>query len=316
VRAAWLPGAILLAALIGVSLHYGESARFGELIQRAEPIWLLVGIVLQLATYFCAALILKLGLKHSHTKIRMRSLVPLGLVKLFIDQVVPTGGIAGTVLVIRALERRKVPVSVSTAAVVVSLLGFYLSYAFSVLLCIGILWFRSHLKPVILSAVTIVSLITAVIPVTLLWLTRGGARGVPHWIRRFPGLKPVLEAIESAPKEVLHDRKLLLRASALQFAVVVLDAATLRAMLLAIGVTIPPEVAFASFTLASIAATVSLLPGGVGPFEAGSVGTLRLFGVHLEAAVAATLLLRGLTLWLPLIPGLWLARREMVKQSQ
>ena len=316
VRAAWLPGAILLGALIAVSLRYGESTRFTELIQHAEPIWLLIGVVLQLGTYFCTAVILKLGLSRSGTKIRMRSLVPLGLVKLFIDQVVPTGGIAGTVLIIRALERRKVPVGISTAAVVVSLLGFYLSYAVSVLLCIGILWFRSHLKPVLLSAVTIVSLITAVIPVTLLWLTRGGTRGVPHWIRRFPGLKPVLEAIEAAPKEVLHDRKLLLRASALQFAIVVLDAATLRAMLLGIGVTIPPEVAFASFTLASIAATVSLLPGGVGPFEAGSVGTLRLFGVHLEAAVAATLLLRGFTLWLPLIPGLWLARREMVKQSK
>ena len=316
VRAAWLPGAILLAALIVVSLHYGEPARFAELIQRAEPIWLLIGIVLQLGTYFCTALILKLGLKHSHAKVRMRSLVPLGLVKLFIDQVVPTGGIAGTVLIIRALERRKVPVGLSTAAVVVSLLGFYLSYAVSVLLCIAILWSRSHLKPVILSAVTIVSLITAIIPVTLLWLTRGGTRGVPHWMRRFPGLKPVLEAIESAPKEVLHNRKLLLQASALQLAIVVLDAATLRAMLLAIGVTIPAQVAFASFTLATIASTVTLLPGGVGPFEAGSVGTLRLFGVHLEAAVAATLLLRGLSLWLPLIPGLWLARREMVKQTK
>ena len=113
VHAAWLPGAILLGALIAVSLRYGESARFAELLQRAEPIWLLVGVVLQLGTYFCTAVILKLGLSRSGTKIRMRSLVPLGLVKLFIDQVVPTGGIAGTVLIIRALERRKVPVGVS-----------------------------------------------------------------------------------------------------------------------------------------------------------------------------------------------------------
>ncbi len=315
VGAAWLPGAVLLAALIGVSLHYGEHARFAELLQRAQPIWLLIGVILQLGTNFCTAVILKLGLRRSGTRVRMRSLVPLGLVKLFIDQVVPTGGIAGTVLLIRALERRGVPVARSTAAVVVSLLGFYLAYAVSVVLCIGVLWVRSHLRPVVLFPLTIICLVTAVIPVTLLWLTRGGTREVPHWIRRFPGLKPVLEAIESAPQETLHDRKLLLRASALQFAIVLLDAATLRAMLLGIGVTVPPEVAFASFTLASITATVTLLPGGVGPFEAGSVGTLRLFGVHLEAAVAATLLLRGLTLWLPLLPGLWLARREMVKQS-
>jgi uncharacterized protein (TIRG00374 family) len=316
VRIAWLPGAILLAAVVGVGVRYGESQRFAEMLTRAEPIWLIVGVVLQLGTYFCTAVILKLGLNRSGTRVRMRSLVPLGLVKLFIDQVVPTGGIAGTVLIIRALERRGVPVGLSTAAVVVSLLGFYLAYAVSVLLCLVIFWIRSHLSPVVLSVVTIVSLVTAVIPVTLLWLTRGGAHGVPHWIRRFPGLRPVLEAIEQAPTSTLHDRRLLLQAAALQFAIILLDAATLRAMLLALGVTVPAAVAFASFVLASIVATVSLLPGGIGPFEAGSVGTLRLLGVPLEASVAATLLLRGFTLWLPMVPGLWLARREMVQESK
>ncbi len=317
VRVAWLPGAILLAALIGIGFRYGESARFAEMLSRAEPIWLIVAAVLQLGTYFCTAVILKLGLRRSGTRIPMRSLVPLGLVKLFIDQVVPTGGIAGTVLLIRALQRRGVPVGLSTAAVVVSLLGFYLAYAVSVALCLVIFWKRSHLSPVILSAVTVISLITAVIPVTLLWLTRGGgARKTPHWIRRFPGLKPVLEAFEAAPHETLHDRRLLLSSAALQFAIILLDAATLRAMLLAIGYSVEPLVAFASFVLASVVATVSLLPGGVGPFEAGSVGTLRVLGVPLEVSIAATLLLRGFTLWLPMLPGLWLARREMVKQSQ
>ena len=315
VHAAWLPGAILLAALIGVAVRYGESGRFAEMLTRAEPIWLLIGAILQLGTYFCTAVIFRLGLRRSGVRVRMRSLVPLGLVKLFIDQVVPTGGIAGTVLIIRALERRGVPVGISTAAVVVSLLGFYLAYAVSVALCLGIFWLRSHLSPVILSAVTIVSLITAAIPVTLLWLTRGGASEVPHWIQRFPGLKPVLEAIKSAPRQTLHDRRLLVTAAALQFAIILLDAATLRAMLLGLGVTVSAEVVFATFVLASVIATVSLLPGGVGPFEAGSVGTLRLLGVPLEVSVAATLLLRGFTLWLPMLPGLWLARREMVSAA-
>ncbi|HEY2925176.1 MAG TPA: lysylphosphatidylglycerol synthase transmembrane domain-containing protein [Candidatus Eisenbacteria bacterium] len=313
---AWLPGAILLAGLIGVAVRYGDAARFAEMIARAEPIWLLIGVILQLGTYFCAAMIFKLGLSRSGAHVRMRSLIPLGLVKLFIDQVVPTGGIAGTVLVIRALHHRGVSVAISTAAVVVSLLGFYLAYAVSVVLCLGIFWLRSDLSPFILLAVTVVSVITAVIPITILWLTREGTRGVPHWIQRIPGLKPVLEAIESAPRRTLHDRRLLLSAAALQFAIILLDAATLRAMLLGLGVTVSAEVVFASFVLASAIATVSLLPGGVGPFEAGSVGTLRLLGVPLEVSVAATLLLRGFTLWLPMLPGLWLARREMVKGSR
>ena len=39
--------------------------------------------------------------------------------------------------------------------------------------------------------------------------------------------------------------------------------------------------------------------------------TERLWNVPLEAALTATLLLRGLTFWLPMVPGLWLTRREL-----
>jgi hypothetical protein len=38
---------------------------------------------------------------------------------------------------------------------------------------------------------------------------------------------------------------------------------------------------------------------------------LTLTGTPLEAALTATLLLRGLTFWLPMVPGLWIARREL-----
>jgi glycosyltransferase 2 family protein len=41
------------------------------------------------------------------------------------------------------------------------------------------------------------------------------------------------------------------------------------------------------------------------------VGMLSSLGVSVEAALAATLLLRALTFWLPMLPGIWLARREL-----
>jgi uncharacterized membrane protein YbhN (UPF0104 family) len=45
------------------------------------------------------------------------------------------------------------------------------------------------------------------------------------------------------------------------------------------------------------------------------VGTLATFGVRVEAGLAATLLFRTLSFWLPLIPGLLISRRE-VKHSK
>jgi len=68
---------------------------------------------------------------------------------------------------------------------------------------------------------------------------------------------------------------------------------------------------FVAIVIASIAGTISFLPGGIGGFEAGSVTVLTLLGVPIEAALTGTLLLRGFTLWFPLIPGILLVRHDV-----
>jgi uncharacterized protein (TIRG00374 family) len=82
-------------------------------------------------------------------------------------------------------------------------------------------------------------------------------------------------------------------------------------MLEAVGAGAPPATVFASFVFASVVATLAWVPGGIGTFEGTCVVLLRSHGVTLEAALAATLLLRAFTFWLPMLPGLWLARREL-----
>jgi uncharacterized protein (TIRG00374 family) len=114
-----------------------------------------------------------------------------------------------------------------------------------------------------------------------------------------------------AAADATRDRVLLGEVAALQFLVFAFDAATLYAILHALGRHPKPALVFASFIMASVGATLSVLPGGVGVFEAGSVFMLRLMGEGLEVAFAATLLFRGLSLWLPMLPGSILARRVM-----
>ncbi len=61
--------------------------------------------------------------------------------------------------------------------------------------------------------------------------------------------------------------------------------------------------------IASLLRTFGFLPGGMGTFEAACVGTLALAGVPIHAGLSATLLFRGLSFWLPMIPGLAASRR-------
>jgi hypothetical protein len=56
----------------------------------------------------------------------------------------------------------------------------------------------------------------------------------------------------AAPAEILRDRWLLRQTSVLQFAIIVLDAATLDVMLRAIGHALAPVAVFASFTMSAL----------------------------------------------------------------
>lgn len=307
----WIVGALLLAALLVVALRHVEWRRFAEIAQDAEPAWLLAGILVQLTTYVFAAGVLHRGIAASGIHRSLRGLIPLGVAKLFVDQVVPTAGLGGTLLVVRALERRGVSRGVATAAVVVNLLTFYAAYALAVGATLVALWLHRSLHPAILVLVTVFAGYATAVPVLILWIVYGGPRARPAWLSRVPGLSAALRAIKEAPASTLRHPVLFLESTALQLLIVVADAVTLGLLLRALGQDVDFGVVFASFVLASVAATVSLLPGGIGSFEAGSVASLHYLGVPIEVSLAATLLFRAITAWLPLVPGLWFARHDM-----
>jgi glycosyltransferase 2 family protein len=102
---------------------------------------------------------------------------------------------------------------------------------------------------------------------------------------------------------------------ALQSGTFLLDAATLWCTERAVGLNVDVGSTFMSFTLASVVATLSPIPLGLGSFEGTCTGLLHLMGGGLEASLAATLILRRFTLWLPMLPGLVMIRREVMKPT-
>lgn len=306
----WLPGILLLGAVVAVVTHRGEGERFAHLLQHAQPAWLLAGALLQGLTYLCAAGVWHRVLARAGTPCKLRELTPLAVARLFVDQIVPTGGLGGRVLVVRAFRRHGVRTPVAIAAILVDLLTLYGAFALVVLVSLAILWLARDLNRVILSLAGLFSLMAGGIPLTVLWLSRR-TRRPPRWARRIPRLESMLREIGRAPNGLVRDPVVLLQGAALQFMIFLLDGATLWTMLRAVGNDAPLTAAVATFVLAQAAATVALIPGGIGSFEAASVALLRLFGIPVEAGLTATLLLRGFSYWLPMLPGLWLSRREI-----
>ena len=308
-RAIWMTGMLLLLVVFGLVAYFGEGRRFAELLKHARPGWLAVAIALQSATYVCAAGVWSRALLRQGHYTPLGKLFALGLAKTFVDQVVPSGGISGTVLVARALRRTGLPNKSAVNTVLAGLIAFYIAFALAVAAALLILWANGRVSRLVFTAAAGFSLVVAAVPVAILWMTRRSRKTFPGWVRRIGFLKNFLAAL-SEPSRVLRDPGFLIEASALQLGVIVLDAATIGVLLYAVGSEARPSAVFAGFSMASAVATVSPIPGGLGTFDGTLIAMLRAFRVPLEAALAATGLFRGVSPVLPMVPGFLLARKE------
>jgi uncharacterized protein (TIRG00374 family) len=309
-------GVLLLAVVVIVVANIREEKRFAQLLSQAQPGWIALGVLFQFGTYLCAAGVWKQVLRRSNIRAPIRSLIALGIAKLFIDQVIPTTGVGGTVVVIRGLMRRGIPKESATACMLVDLLSFYAAHIITVVVALVILAVKQDLHPAVLGAALLFSAFAVAIPLLVLQVHRRGEESVPRWIARIGPIRRLAETIADAPTEVVSDPTVLLPATAFQLGVLILDAATFSVMLAALGQPALPGATFATFTIASAVSTIGIVPGGLGIFEASSVALLRVLGIPLSIGLAATLMLRAFTFWLPMIPGILIVRHEQKKENR
>ena len=194
------------------------------------------------------------------------------------------------------------------AALLLGLIGYYGAYALMVVASLLVLWLKGVITPLSLALGMTFLAVAFGIPVFVLRLRRLDARSLPGWLAAVPGVRSLLAAVVAAPTDLLRSPWLIARAIAFEGLVFLADAATLWAMLRAVGHPTGLGTALVGFASASVVATLSPIPLGLGTFEATAVAMLRVQGVPIEPALAATLLLRGTTVWLPMLPGLWLVR--------
>jgi len=306
----WLIGLLLLSGLIIAVLNRSEIEQFAELARKAQPFWLCAAAVLQVGTYFSVAAGWRAALSHTEKSLALPSMVPLAIAKLFSDQAMPSGGMSGNALLVTALKHRGIPKPICMATLLVSVVCSYAADLFAAALSVALLWFFHQLQPWILIVAGIFALFAVTMPSAALWLQRRGTKGLPSWVKRVPKLSRLLGVLSEAPSDLVRNPTVLWTATACQLGVILLDAATLWVMLLAVGQHTSYWIALPSFFLASMVAMIGPIPLGLGTFEATCVTMLHVLGIPVAPALTATLLFRGFTMWLPMLPGMWLARRE------
>ena len=302
---------VLTGLVVFVVVHVGEMERFAVLLSHAEPAWLILAVILQAGTYLCAGMIWHEVTRPRARSVPARALFRLSVEQLSVNQIIPTGGVAGNLLVFQAMRRLGLPAWLAAEAMLAEILSGYIAYATVAIVALATLLALGGVTRGICYVLVAFAVAAAAVVSTILYLLKHKDRQLPSWADRFNPLFAAHQAAKHVSSRRVLSWRLLARTSALNIAIFLLDSGTLWAMMHVAGAPIRIPTAFVAIVIAFIAGTVSFLPGGIGGFETGAVTTLTLLGSPIEAALAGTLLFRGLTLWLPLIPGLMLARQDI-----
>lgn len=304
----WLIGFSMLAGVVGVALHWSEERALWRIAERARPWWLAVAVALQACTYLAQGEIWRVVARARGVAVPMATAFQLSLAKLFIDQALPSAGISGTVVAARVLEQRGVARSIVMAAMVIDGVAYYSAYVLAVAAALLFTPEDGRANLLFLPAALLLAAFSAGLAAAAAALAGHGAR-LPARLGRIALVGKTLSLLAEADPALVRSARLITKSVALQLAVVLLDAGTLWTLVRALGETASPGAVFASFMASSLLRTISVVPGGLGVFEAASVLTLQQAGTPVAVALGATLLFRGLSFWFPMAPGVWFAHR-------
>jgi uncharacterized membrane protein YbhN (UPF0104 family) len=205
----WLLAVLLIAGLVLAVLHWGDVKKFADLLTHAKPLWLGLAALLQLGTYTGLSAQWWLVLQRGRTPKPLGKLFRLTFAKYFADQVVPTAGVSGNVVLVDRLVRLGVPRGNAVAALLLQVIAYYASYALGALWVLVVLWWKSRMSLLLGAAVLVFLVVAAGIPALILALHRRGREKLPRWLARWSKARDFFELIGEAPVGLLRDFQLI-----------------------------------------------------------------------------------------------------------
>ena len=306
-----LPLLLMVALLTGFFLaHRADGPKLARALEHASPWWLAVAFAIQVLRYVCAGQVWRVALRQLGVRLRSKTMIRLAVERIYFDQLIPAAGLGGSAINIRTLKRSGVPAADSTTAFLADVVSDYIVYALCAAACLLVLWVRQDLNQLVAVTASFFTLIVIAVLAAVVWIVRHRDWCLPPRLARFEKLRRAMTVLRELDTQTVSSPRLLTRLTGWQLALYLLDGATLDVALRALGVVLDPGAVYCSFIVAKMAGTLAIVPGGLGTFDAAAVAMLTMYDVPLGAALAAVILYRGFTLWLPLIPGAFLARHH------
>lgn len=286
----------------------------------------LVAAIIQAVYYIIYAMVYKSAFYSVEVESRLRHLVAVSLAAVFVNTMTPTVGSAGIALFVNDASRRGQSAARATAGTLLVSVVDFCAFVFILTAGLVYLFIKHDLKFYEITAAIILFLLTSgqasalilglwqptllqrfltllqrIINQPALWLKRRPPLADGWSKRNTADFRSAAISIEKHPRRLFHT-------IVAAFGMHLTSLACLCALFLAFRQPLKFGVMVAGYAMGVLFSSVSIIPQGIGVVE----GTMTLVFTSLDvasgAAIIITLAFRGLSLWLPLVPGFMLLR--------
>jgi uncharacterized protein (TIRG00374 family) len=307
-----------LFILSGVAFLYfvlPKLAGVGTTVHRIEggdTWWIAVGVVLELLSFAGYVVLFRSVFVRGPGPIGWRESYEITMAGLAATRLFAAAGAGGVALTAWALRRSGMEPRLVACRMVAFMVLLYVIYAGSLLLDgiglgVGLFpgggSFAITIIPAIVAAVLFgVAGAMALLPGDIerrLARWASGSGRLTHWVARGVTVPALAASGVRTAIELIRSRDVGLLGAAAWWG---FDICVLWAMFHAFGSAPPFTVIWMAYFVGMVGNLLPL-PGGLGGVEGGMIGAFAAFGVNVDLAVLAVLAYRGISFWLPTVPG-------------
>ena len=279
-------------------------------LNQVQPAFLAVGLALQIASWFCYALLTRSALGELGKQISPLRMFRIQMSSKALGNIVPGGSAAGSALGYRLLTLSGISGPDAGFALATSGLGsaVVLNVIFWLALLVSIP--LRGVNPLYVTAALAGLAIMVIVALLVVGLQHGQGRAESflRWLAkkfRFDGdtAAAALRQIGARLEDLVADRQLLKRVLLWATLNWLLDAASLWVFLRAFGGSLDIDALLVAFGLANIMAVIPITPGGLGIVEGVYIPTLVGFGLTRQTATLGVATYRLAQYWFPILYG-------------
>ena len=320
---------VTIAAIVLVYLKFSELRLIQEFFHGSNGGYLALVVGIQFFIFLFQAINYHVILTMKGLVVPIRELFPVSFVIQFISQAIPTAGISGQVFLIQYLKKYGFTLAEGIGRAILELATLYVAYLLYFAISVSLLFHRNVFTQeprfmFFIYAFLMFALVCAIIVVLSQKKDHSSFRWILDRIGAIfkKGGIAELEMIKEQFHETLgwYNLKLqkwaFLQACFWQAVLLLCHVMTLYVIAISLGHPIPLVACFVAFTFSKFLSMVSIIPGAPGVFEGAMTLILISFGVDKSVALAATLLTRAFTFWLPMPIGWLLYGRYLRKFEQ